>query len=219
VATDKTKRKRAPGGGRKPRGEFVGMTDALTIRMPRDVRRGVGREAERSGRSLSQEIARRLKDSLGLRDRIEREFGPKHIYALGRLVGQMAKAIEVSTGKRWHEDAFTASALCRAIETLVFSVASAGPVKVPERIEQQAKNLEETTPSLAVFSEQLRTPAGIGVGVANGAMHMLLTYETPPSDHPANIQYADQFYSMPELREALGLKRDAMKARKPKARK
>jgi hypothetical protein len=202
----KPKRNRAPGGGRKPRGEFVGMTDALTVRMPKDVRRGVEREAKRAGRSLSQEIARRLKDSLGLRDRIERELGPKHVYALCRLVGQMAQTVEMQTGQRWQDDAFTASALCHAIETFVFRVASSGPLKVPERIEREANRLEQTSPSLAALAESFRTPTGTGIGVANGAVHMLLTYEAPPSDLPPNILYADQFYSMPELREVLGLK-------------
>jgi hypothetical protein len=206
VAVGKPKRKRAPGGGRKPSGEFVGMTDALTVRMPKDVRRGVEREAKRAGRSLSQEIARRLKDSLELRARIDREFGPKHIYALGRMAGQMAQAVEMQTGRRWQDDAFTASALCHAIETFVFRVAPTGPVKVPDRVERDADRLEDAAPSLAALAESFRTPTGTGIGVANGAVHMLLTYEAPPSDLPANIVYADQFYSMPELREALGLK-------------
>ena len=50
-------------------------------------------------------------------------------------------------------------------------------------------------------------------------LHALLTYETPPSELPAHIHYADQFYSMPELREALDLEKDAMKPVKPKAHK
>jgi hypothetical protein len=77
--------------------------------------------------------------------------------------------------------------------------------------------LEETAPSLAAVAEHQRTPTGTGMAVANGAMHALLTYETPPSELPAHIHYADQFYSMPELREALGLEKDAMKPVKPKA--
>ena len=52
--------KRAPGAGRKPRGEFDQLTSPFSLRMPEDLREQLEAAAEKSGRSASQELLRRL---------------------------------------------------------------------------------------------------------------------------------------------------------------
>jgi hypothetical protein len=61
-------RKRAPGGGRKPKGEFDRLSATVTMRMPEDLRERLVRAADNNDRSITQEVLRRLHDSF-TRDR------------------------------------------------------------------------------------------------------------------------------------------------------
>jgi len=57
--------KRAPGGGMKPRGEFSKMpTKTMSFRIPKTILDGLKESAELSNRSLTQELFRRLQQSL-----------------------------------------------------------------------------------------------------------------------------------------------------------
>jgi hypothetical protein len=56
-------RKRAPGGGRKPKGEFDRLSTAVTTRMPEELRERLVAAADKNDRSITQEILRRLHDS------------------------------------------------------------------------------------------------------------------------------------------------------------
>src|SRR5215469_17778158 len=61
-------RKRAPGGGRKPGGEFRNLTAVMSLRMPQDLRDQLEKARQASGRTLSQELLWRAKMSFD-RDR------------------------------------------------------------------------------------------------------------------------------------------------------
>ena len=58
------KRKRAPGAGRKPKGEFAGKTATVTTRIMPDTREALEAAALASNRSLSQELELRLSTSI-----------------------------------------------------------------------------------------------------------------------------------------------------------
>jgi hypothetical protein len=75
-------RKRAPGGGRKPRGE--GAAVHFNTRIAPEIRRRLERDAKRNKRSLSHEIEERLKDSIGIGKPDEQ------IRALCYLIGRLA---------------------------------------------------------------------------------------------------------------------------------
>src|SRR5215469_18418164 len=64
------KRKRGPGGGRKP-GEFGKLGAVMSLRLPEDLRDQLKEAGRRNGRSMSAELIFRAKDSF-LRDRAER---------------------------------------------------------------------------------------------------------------------------------------------------
>lgn len=53
-------RKRAPGGGRKPKGEIAGKSALLSTRIRPDTRAMLKRAAKEAGRSVSQEAELRL---------------------------------------------------------------------------------------------------------------------------------------------------------------
>jgi len=82
-----SKRKRAPGGGRKPRGDFSQLTAPLSIRMPTEMREQLRSAARAQGRSVSQELLRRVQDSFH-RDR-DRARDPA-MRALCFLIAQLA---------------------------------------------------------------------------------------------------------------------------------
>src|SRR5262245_41075558 len=57
------KRKRAPGGGRKPMGEFRNLESPFSLRMPSHLRKQLDNAKRRSGKSISQEVLERVKSS------------------------------------------------------------------------------------------------------------------------------------------------------------
>jgi len=58
------KKRRAPGGGRKPQGEFHGKSTTMTTRITPMLRKALDEACEASGRSLSQEVEYRLAQSV-----------------------------------------------------------------------------------------------------------------------------------------------------------
>jgi TraY domain len=195
-------RKRAPGGGRKPKGEIRGKSHTLTTRITQETRSGLEREAARSGRSLSQEIEVRLVNSLHMPEHIEKEWGKPHVYALARLISQLVIGIELSTGKSWRQDSFTAHAVRAATDIIVARLIPDGPIEVPERVERSAQSIGRFAPEQ---SEHIRTPEGVGSSIALGMVNGLELYDYPPLDHPRSHHHSDNFYLMPSLRESLGL--------------
>ena len=195
-------RKRAPGGGRKPRGEFPGKSQMLTTRITPETRSGLEREAARNGRSLSQEVELRLVSSLDMPKEIEAVWGKPPVYALARLVSQAVTRIEYSTRKSWCQDAFTARAVRVATDIIIAELIPDGPVEVPDSIERTAQSIGRFSSSHA---EHSRTAEGLGSSIALGLLSDLRLHDFPPRDHPKNHHYSDNFYLMPRIRESLGL--------------
>src|SRR5262249_14321658 len=109
-------KKRAPGAGRKPRGPFKGKSATLTTRITPETRAALERAAQKSGRSLSQEVEHRLDGSI----RREREHARnRHVRALAEAVALVTERVEGATEKRWLDDTFTGDALRYGIEFLV----------------------------------------------------------------------------------------------------
>ena len=125
-------KKRAPGAGRKPRGDFTGKTATLTTRITAETRAAMERAAQKSGRSLSQDVERRLVDSV----RNERNRR-SDIRALAEAIAIVAEKVEKATGKHWLQDASTGEELRRGIDVLVrhFAPHGARPRVLPEASE------------------------------------------------------------------------------------
>jgi hypothetical protein len=60
VSTNSKRRRRAPGGGRKPKGRFVGNTERINVRYTPAIKTRLEIAAAKNGRSLPQEIQERL---------------------------------------------------------------------------------------------------------------------------------------------------------------
>lgn len=105
-------RKRAPGGGRKPQGEFSKKSSQLATRVTLETRRGLDAAAKKSGRSLSQEVERRLRDSLKGSAKAVRD---RPTAALAYLVTRLAELLNAISKHPWNSNRW-------CIETLKFAV-------------------------------------------------------------------------------------------------
>ena len=150
-------RKRAPGGGRKPQGEFRGKAATLTTRITTATRQALDSARRKSGRSLSQEVERRLIDSIQEDLRRGRQ---RHIRALGETLMMMVQGVERRTGHRWCDDAFTAEALRHGLIFLISHFGPDGTPKLPKRLKEAAAKLPSE------LAQHYREPTEIGLSEA-----------------------------------------------------
>jgi hypothetical protein len=160
-------KKRAPGAGRKPRGEFKGKTATLTTRITSETRAALDRAARKSSRSLSQEVEHRLNGSIR-RDRDHNRH--RHVRGLAETIATLTDWVEEATQKRWIDDPFTAEALRRGIEFLVFHFGAPGTPEVPASVKDAAARV----PLQA--RDQSMTPAGVGHTEAGGLISWIEMY-------------------------------------------
>src|SRR5215831_11735233 len=145
---------RAPGAGRKPRGEFHGKTAMLTTRITPGTRAALDRAVQKSGRSLSQEVERRLDASFAK----ERNRTPD-VLALAEAVSQVTEKVQQATAKNWREDAFTGEAIRHGIDFLIRHFAARGTAVIPPSVEKAA---DEAAARGLPVNERDRSPAGVG---------------------------------------------------------
>jgi hypothetical protein len=153
-------RKRAPGGGRKPRGHIKGKFATFSTRITPETRAALEREAARNDRSLSQESELRLKETLV-------GWGPDHINSLAQLVSRVMQSVETVIGAApacdphrprpkpkwarrrflelaWHQSAFTHAAARAAIEAILAHYQPPGPISKPKQLETAAALMMQT---------------------------------------------------------------------------
>ena len=158
------KRKRAPGGGRKPQGDIVGKSAAFATRITPEVRRWLEAEAKKSRLSLSQAAERVF---IGAMHRAN--DAQKRSRALAHSIARLAESVERDTGKSWLDDPFTGQALRYAIDALAFHVAPTPEESaVPPKIEEAAGRM------LPEIATRFRTPAGLG---HMAAIHLITEIE------------------------------------------
>jgi hypothetical protein len=195
-------RKRAEGGGRKPRGEFRGKSAALSTRITEATREALDRAAAASGRSLSQEIELRLRHSIAP----DEERGT-HIKAAGELTKLAAEEIERVTGAHWLTDRFTADAVRHAVDQVLshFAPPTDAELRLPPGIEQ----------SVAVMPSELgeayKRPASLGL---MEALRLIALIERPREKAPPPNEWSDPFNPDPifrfwQLHRDLGLNKGA----------
>jgi hypothetical protein len=130
-------RKRAPGGGRKPQGEFSNKRALLATRVTLETRKSLDAAARKSGRSLSQEVEYRLRDSLKGSDRASRY---PETAALAYLVTRLAETISLISKRRWYRNRW-------CIETLKFAVTKLLD-QVPTPDSDRPAHLDAFTPEI-----------------------------------------------------------------------
>jgi hypothetical protein len=155
-------RKRGPGGGRKPRGEFKGKTAMLTTRITPETRGWLESAAQKSGRSLSQEVEYRLRQSL-TKNRDRR----KDVLALGEAIAMLLQCVERATKAHWRDDAFTCRAFQHGIEFLISHFGARETLAVPPSVKGAAA---EMPPALA---KRYSSAKGVGVTEAGRVITLI----------------------------------------------
>lgn len=166
-------RKRAPGGGRAPHGEFPGKSVTFATRLQPETRQALDDAAKKSGRSVSAMAERLLKAGLN------KPQGSPQNTALAWAVGQIAERIENETRKSWRDDAYTGMALLHATEILLVRLVAGTKTDppVPSAIEKAASKMPPE------FAERFRKPAGLGQLLA---YNLILEIETAPVTQEPN---------------------------------
>jgi hypothetical protein len=182
------KRKRAKGAGRKSKGEFHGMRNPLSIRITDALRGKLDGACKASGRSLTQEVTRRLDDSFGIKG----EPDPR-VRAITYLIGQ----VTLYTGKDWRTNPWMFQAFKAAVSLILEKLAPPGELITPELVRQFGAKM-------GVPPDQLKsTPEGFGFLISEIVWTVLTTMpELPPG---MIVPSGSWGYAMPQAREALGV--------------
>jgi len=154
-------RKRAPGGGRKPKPMAEKKTDRVTIRIDAETKAALLEKlalarTKNQKVSMSSVAERQLKNAM---------FKPEgmpdpHNRALGVCIIHLAEGIERETGRRWRKDPFTAIAVIYALRAFLdyFAAHQEGDrLDIPERVAESAARV--TSESAAEF---YRRPEVVG---------------------------------------------------------
>jgi hypothetical protein len=140
-------KRRAPGGGRKPKGEFSGVTSPLSIRMSEEMRRELEAAARARGWSVSQEILRRIQETFRY-DR-DRTRDPA-MRALCFLIAQLAGEIAGLTDEKgqpafdWRTNPFFFRAFKLGIAKLLDALEPAGEIRSQQAMLDAELHLEST---------------------------------------------------------------------------
>jgi hypothetical protein len=178
-------RKRAPGAGRKPRGDFKKKIATFTTRITHETRSALEHGARETGRSLSQHVESILRAAIHKPSDAQRRN-----QALARAIVLVAENLERNTGQPWNEDAFTGQALRYATETLLFRF---GPTPtdslvVPPAVEALANTMPPD------FAQRYRTPAEVGhlaaLGIINELDSTLISVEPNEWTTPIGLHVA-----------------------------
>ncbi len=133
-------KKRAPGGGRNPEGEFARKTATFTTRITRETRAALERGAQKRRVSLSQHVEFLLQAAM---------YKPTAAQLRHQALG------------RARDDAFTARALVHATDGLLLHFAPvAAPASESPAIPKLVNSMAGKMPD--EFAAQWRTPAGLG---------------------------------------------------------
>jgi hypothetical protein len=190
------KRKRAPGGGRKP-GELGLKSATLSLRIPQNMRVALAEAATRNKRrSVSEEIVRRLRSTLVARDKADQ---PPHIRGLSGAVELIASGLEQRTKRLWVKDRYTQEQLSKGVDLLLYTY-SHGKAVVPPAVIAEA---EARAPAEA----REHYVAQLGEMVAGGVIALLKATPEPLEGGPwPDMHYPKSWWAPWALERDLTLK-------------
>jgi len=179
-------RRRAPGGGRKPAGDFSGNSAALTMRITTATRESLEAACKKSGRSLGQEAQTRLDWSFAEDRKRRLDDRRRHVRVLSEAISLVTEYIERATGKWWCDDAFTGTAVRFGIERLLLQYA-------PKDDPQLPPNVKTATAEQRTTFTVDGSPADVG---ATQAAHVIAWIESSP--HPDDMAVGRQVGVVPD---------------------
>jgi len=188
-------KKRSPGGGRKPVGEFKGKTATITTRVTPETRTALERRANehKPPRSLSQEIERALREWV-YQDR----RGHAHVRGLAHAITLLIRTIEEITQRRWLDDAFTCQAVRLGIETLLFHFGPQGAPAVPASIVAASAKMP------AEAADRFQTPLGFGERKAFDLVAQIEAVPELPKKSWPGVHFPEEWYTYSQIRDDIG---------------
>jgi hypothetical protein len=122
--------KRAPGGGRKPKGGFSQLSSTLTIRIPDDMRKQLESEAAEKNESMAQRLMWHLRQSFNRE--VDKQRDPALqglLYMIGQLAERLAGGSYMAAGpvryerqRWWRTDLFRFRAFKVAVKKLLDAI-------------------------------------------------------------------------------------------------
>jgi hypothetical protein len=208
------KQKRAPGGGRKPKGAFSGLTSPLSIRMPPDMRKELESASKKKGWSLTQELLWRLRVSLNKQQEVRRDPATR---AICYLISRMGEKIHKRIPLEWRRNPFLFRAFKIGVANLLDELEPPGEIQSP---------IDQGTLTESTYVDLYRTPETIANDAARETLTSLYyTREMPESQKqairslslPGEPKYGEQlvellesdFYSESAARRDLGIDVDS----------
>jgi hypothetical protein len=215
-------RKRAPGAGRKPQGDFSELTSPLSVRMPGEMRRQLEAVALAKGRSVGQEVLRRIQETF--RNDRDRARDPA-MQALSFLIAQLAAEVAGFTDDKgqpafdWRTNPFFFRAFKLAIAKVLDALEPAGEIRPPQEI-LNAQLQEESTEGLAfmkMFKATYDTPEIRADTAVRKVMSSLMqpTFDARYFDEVAPNHKASgerEYYGFLDVRRALQVKSKGQKS-------
>ncbi len=214
--TPERTRKRAPGGGRKPLGASK-KTKTFATRIKPEIFTALKREADRSERSLSQEVEIRLRESLELPAKLQKDWGAEHVEALARLVSQIVRTVETAVGANsnfdeagnlvWNKSPYTHAAVTTAIGRAMAHFTPAGEIETPRHIMGSADWMKRENYSPEDI-KRLQTPQAIGLACVLPLLDQRMWSSPPPIPKPGApvVRRGGKMHSMPRIHKILGKK-------------
>jgi hypothetical protein len=202
-------RKRSPGGGRKPIGPSAARAQ-FSVRMPDDMRAQLEAEAQKHGRTLTQEMLQRLRRSLREDDRDPAMRAMFYILSqVAEKVGSDVLDIPRRRGllaRPWTRDPFVFKAFRLAVEKVLAALEPSGELRSPYR--------SEAPEALGKFA----TPEGSAEFAADYVLHLILFGSPYTPEQMAQYRKEDggesfaneialDAYDMSHARKGLGLEK------------
>jgi hypothetical protein len=131
------KRKRRPGGGRKPLPEQDKLAPPFSVRLQKDLRRQLDAAAKKSGHSVGWEMQRRLKNSFDIDAVKARDPSARR---LGFLLAEFTEGLP----KGWHRNRFTFRAFRTGFAKLLAEIEPAGKITMPRAINREIRRSEKS---------------------------------------------------------------------------
>jgi len=216
------KRKRGPGGGRKPKGAFSKLTSPLSLRMPADMRDELETAAKASGKSVSQELLRRLQDTFH-RDRDKtRDPAMRALCFIIAETAQQIAGLNDSTDRalEWRTNPFYFRAFKIAVGKLLDALEPKGEIEPP--FEMQFDIAEEAEALEYDFLKSFRDPESRGAYAATSIWASLRnsTLHSREEDEAtkkrlrdrSEAAYVRELYGMPSAARDLQIEREGDKA-------
>lgn len=175
--------------GRPPGGEFSNKSSVITTRVTSDLRYQLERAAVMSGRSMSQEIEKRLSDTFLLDMRLEDTFESSKNFWFMKLLSHSIESIQKMHPTRgdWRDDPEQYQSVMRVV-TDVFAAFGPGDMDCTSKHKKVVDAFFDKLNTFSIMGDLLETKENVQLG------------DKPSKDEYTKSEFRSRFYN--ELKRA-----------------